>query len=128
MLTDIHDRLTSDLAQRQSSAFVHSLFDALPARIAHADNEGTIRYVNRSCEEWLGQSRERLVGMRLADAIDIAGRDTFDINVGAALGGQARRCSEVVTVNGRQECVDMHCVPFRNEVGQVAGIVVSINN
>jgi len=67
-------------------------------------------------------------GMRLADAIDIAGRDTFDINVGAALGGQARRCSEVVTVNGRQECVDMHCVPFRNEVGQVAGIVVSINN
>jgi PAS domain S-box-containing protein len=128
MLTDIHERLTYDLAQQQSSAFVHSLFDALPTRVVYANNEGTIRYVNRSCEEWLQVGRERLVGMRLSDAIDIAGRDTFDVNLGAALGGQARRCSEVVTISGQQQCVDMHCVPYRNDAGQVAGVLVTISS
>jgi PAS domain S-box-containing protein len=126
MLTDIHDRLTTDLAQQQSSQFVHTLFDTLPTRVAYADPEGVIRYVNRSCEEWLQQSRDRLIGMRLRDAIDAAGRDTFDIDIGAALGGQGRRRSEVVTIAGKQECVDMQCVPYRNDQGQVAGVLVTI--
>jgi len=125
MLTDIHDRLTNDLAQQQSSQFVHSLFDTLPTRIAYADLEGVIRYVNRSCEEWLQQPRDRLIGLRLLDAIDAASRDTFDADIGAALGGHARRRSEVVTVGGKQECVDLHCVPYRNEQRQITGVLVT---
>ncbi len=124
MLTDIHDRLTTDFAQQQSSLFVHSLFDALPTRVAYADIEGVIRYVNRSCEEWLQLPRDRLIGLRLQDAIDAAARDTFDIDIAAALGGQSRRRSEVVSIAGRQECVELHCVPYRNEQGQIAGVLV----
>lgn len=127
MLTDIHDRLTTDIAQQRSSQFVHGLFDTLPVRVAYADLEGVIRYVNRSCEEWLQQSRDRLVGMRLRDAIDAAGRDTFDIDIGAALSGHVRRRSEVVTIAGHQDCVDIHCVPFRNEQQQIAGVLVTIS-
>jgi PAS domain S-box-containing protein len=127
MLTDIHDRLTNDLAQRQSSQFMYSLLDTLPARVAYADSDGVIRYVNRSFEEWLQQSRDRLIGLRLRDAIDASGRDTFDIDIGQALGGHSRRRSEVVTIAGKQECVELQCVPYKNEQNQITGVLVTVN-
>ncbi|MGE4404129.1 PAS domain-containing protein [Pseudomonas sp.] len=83
---DITRQHLSEEALRNSEAELKIITDALPVLIAYIDNQERFRFHNRSCREWLGQSR--LVGRTLQEVLGEQVYASRTGNIRAALSGQ----------------------------------------
>jgi PAS domain S-box-containing protein len=112
-LTDVHDRLADEHAQQRNNVFLNGALDTLPQFMLFADRDGVVRWMNRSCAEWLGVSPDELVGQTLLKLADATDRELLPRRIEAALAGKTQRYSEVVTLRNRSATLDVSFVPYR---------------
>jgi len=112
-LTDVHDRLADEQAQRQSNEFLGGALDALPQRMLFADRDGIVRWINYACATWLGVKAEELVGQPLLKIVDATDRELLSRRIEAVLAGQAQRYSELVTLCNRSATLDVAFLPYQ---------------
>jgi PAS domain S-box-containing protein len=62
-----NEQIAEDL--RRSEARLRLITDAIPARIACVDKLGIYRFANRGYAEWLGKTKEQLIGQKVSDVI-----------------------------------------------------------
>jgi PAS domain S-box-containing protein len=114
-LTDVNDRMSSAQAQQQGQRFLQHALDALPSRILFVDRDAIVRWVNRSCTEWLGLSAAQLSGKALLELTDAAGRQTLPPRMQEVLAGQSQRFSAALSLGARQTNGSVELVPYRPE-------------
>ncbi len=104
-------RLTNALLLQQQ-AFMRTVADNVPARVAYWKRDGTCGYVNQQYCEWSGRRREELVGKTL-DAIFGAERlEKTRPQIAAAMAGQPQDFEmEAENADGSLSTTWLHYVP-----------------
>ena len=120
--------LQATLAQlTERKRLLRSILDGIPGRVSYWDHELRNRFCNRAYLDWLGPSREDIVGKRLSEVI---GEERFEFDrphIEAVLRGEPQRFERVVRMPGSvgDQHVQIHLVPDMVD-GQVKGYFAMI--
>lgn len=111
----------STRAIKGAEAFLRSITDNLPVRIAYVDRELRYRFVNELCCEQLGRSREEVIGRTLSELASQANDPAYMAQVTAVLGGEGRRFEFSERVGSHALCIETSLVPDLALDGTVKG-------
>ena len=124
-ILDITQRKEAEEALKEKSVFLSTLVDAIPAPVFYKDAEGRYLDVNKSFEEFFGQTRQDLVGKSV---FDISPRELAAIYQAKDLellqhpGVQVYE-TQVKDARGLVHDVVFHKAVFKNADGQVSGLI-----
>ena len=88
---DISDRKQAENALRASEAFLRSITDLVPTRVAYVDREQRYRFVNARYEEWFGCRREEIIGRHAKDVLGDSLYEKVEPYIQAVLSGREVR-------------------------------------
>jgi diguanylate cyclase (GGDEF)-like protein/PAS domain S-box-containing protein len=105
-----------------------AILDGIPAPIFYKDAEGVYRGCNRAFVEYLGRSREEIIGMTVYDVAPRALAETYDAADRALLASRGVQVYEsaVRYADGSIRDVVFHKGVYLNEDGEVGGQVGTI--
>jgi PAS domain S-box-containing protein len=126
---DISDRKQAEDSLRASEAFLRSVTDLVPSRIAYVDREQRYRFVNGRYEEVLGRRREEFIGKHAKDVLGDSLYEMVRPHMQAVLSGREVRYELDVDVGeGGQRHLSIVYVPHFGADGEVLGFFASLDD
>ena len=126
---DISDRKQAENSLRASEAFLRSITDLVPSRIAYVDREQRYRFVNGRYEEWFGRRREDIVGKHAKDVLGDSLYERVQPYIQAVLSGREVRYElDVGAGEGAPRHLSIAYVPHFGEHGEILGFFASIED
>ncbi|MFM9888864.1 MAG: PAS domain S-box protein [Burkholderiales bacterium] len=116
-------------APELESPELRQLLDILPVMVTCIDRNQRFRYVNRTYQDLIGLPSESIIGRTLREVI---GDEAYLISgppIEAALAGEERtfeRAHRLAT--GASSIISVHCLPHRNEAGEIIGCYALIQD
>jgi PAS domain S-box-containing protein len=110
---------------------LEDLFETAPCGYISLEPTGRIIKVNQTFTAWLGHGRDQLVGRRLQDLLNIAGKIYFETHFAPLLRMQGffnEVALDLVRANGSRLPVLVNAVERRDEAGRVRFIRVTVFN
>ena len=114
---------------RTQLSFTQQLIEALPNAVFYKDAEGRYLGCNRAFEEYVGMSRESVIGKHYRDIApaDLAARsDDEDAKLLASAGRTAYESTALSAGEGAQRAVLVNKATFLDPNGAIAGLVGSL--
>ncbi len=109
--------------------FTHEfLFDLIPARIWYIDKKGIILRINKAVEDYLNLRKEQVIGKSVFDvlprdeALKFYARNLEVINKNIELKNKIH----FVEKNGEKHWFKSDRIPFKNDSGEIKGVIVFI--
>ncbi len=104
----------------------HTIFDSVPAMIWYRDCQGTILRANRCAAESVGLSVEELVGKNYYELFPDGAQKALEKDMQVIVSGQPlyKQLRKYVTADNRVRWVLADRIPYWDENGQVAGVIV----
>lgn len=104
----------------------HTIFDSVPAMIWYRDRQGTILRANRCAAESVGLSVEELIGKNYYELFPDGAQKALEKDMQVILSGQPlyKQLRKYVTADNRVRWVLADRIPYWDENGQVAGVIV----
>ena len=124
IIDDITARKEAEAKIIDQSIFIHSLLESASVPIFYKDVSGVYLGCNGAFEDFLGASRERILGHTSADLAPAALANVYqekDLQL-VANGGAQTYESDVATPRGPRRVI-FHKSTFRDNTGEVAGLV-----
>ena len=121
---DLTEQKRSQNALREAEERLRVLTDALPALIAYVDPDRRYTFLNRAYEEWLGVSRDDLLGMTIRE---VWGEDLYkDIGpkVEQAFAGERVFYEQKLSLPHGERWVYSMLIPHRDAQGGVQGVFI----
>jgi PAS domain S-box-containing protein len=126
---DISDRKQAEDSLRASEAFLRSVTDLVPSRIAYVDRDQRYRFVNSRYEEWLGCRREEIIGRNLKEVLGDSLDEMIRPYVQAVLSGREVRYELDVEVGeGARRHLSIVYVPHFGKDGEILGFFASLDD
>lgn len=126
---DISDRKQAEDSLRASEAFLRSVTDLVPSRIAYVDREQRYRFVNGRYEEWLGCPREEIIGRHTKDVLGDSLDEMVRPHMQAVLSGREVRYELDVDVGeGAPRHLSIVYVPHFGKDGEILGFFASLDD
>ena len=133
----VHERRKKEFERQKAQAaqaladserFMRTISDNIPGMVGYWDADLRCGYANSAYMEWLGRSREELLGAQIQEVL---GEELFrksETFVRAALGGQTQHFERVLTrADGSTGHVLAHYIPDRID-GSVRGFFVLVTD
>lgn len=122
---DVTERNQIQSALRESAERLQLITDNVAAIIAYFDSDQRYRFVNQAAVEFLGKSREHVVGKRVADLLDQSMYQKVLPHIEAALRGEEVTFEREWTApDGNQQTYQSTYLPHVDDSGRVAGCYV----
>ncbi|MBI4917661.1 MAG: PAS domain S-box protein [Acidobacteria bacterium] len=122
------ERLASR-AGLEEAATLRLVLDHVPALVAYIDREERCRLASRTVEEWLGRSRQGLMGRRAVEILGPATYDRIQSFIRRAMDGETVTYTRAVAYReGDRRQVRASWVPTRDENGAVTGVCVIVHD
>lgn len=104
----------------------HTIFDSVPAMIWYRDRQGTILRANRCAAESVGLSVEELVGKNYYELFPDGAQKALEKDMQVIVSGQPlyKQLRKYVTADNRVRWVLADRIPYWDENGEVAGVIV----
>jgi PAS domain S-box-containing protein len=103
--------------------------DAVPVLLSYIDTQGCYRFANRTYEEWIGLSREVVVGRHIRDVVGAERYENVRPYIERALSGEAVAIETAFPYpDGKTRYIHATYTPDVSETGEVRGIVVSVSD
>ena len=126
---DISDRKQAEDSLRASEAFLRSITDLVPSRIAYVDREQRYRFVNGRYEGWFGRRREDIVGKHAKDVLGGSLYEKVQPYIQAVLSGtEVRYELDTGVGEGAPRHLSIAYVPHFGEHGEILGFFGSIED
>ena len=126
---DISDRKQAESSLCASEAFLRSITDLVPSRIAYVDREQRYRFVNGRYEEWFGRRREEIVGKHAKDVLGDSLYERVQPHIQAVLSGREVRYElDIGTGEGAPQHLSIAYVPHFGEHGEILGFFASLED
>ncbi len=122
------ERLASQ-AGLEEGATLRLVLDHVPAMVGYIDREERCRLASRTVEEWLGRSRQGLIGRRAAEILGSTTYDRISGFIHRAMAGETVTYTRSVAYReGDQRQVRAAWVPTRGDNGAVSGVCVIVHD
>ena len=122
-------RLRSEAKSRESEELLRLITDSLPALIGYVDADQRYRFVNKECEDWFGQPREKIIGQTIKTVMGPAIHEEYKHRIEAALEGQAVVFEgEYVSPPGKKSFFLGRHIPHEIKDGRIAGYIFLIED
>ena len=122
-----HQRIQNALSERESQ--LRLVTDALPVGISYVDVEQCYRFVNRTCEVWVGQPRTTLYGRHVEE---VWGQEAYTLTrtyIEAALAGQPCACEhEMALAHTGRRVFHLMFIPDLDTQGHCRGCFTLITD
>jgi hypothetical protein len=117
-------RLQSKLEQLEKD--FSTIFDSVPAMIWYRDRQGTILRANRCAAESVGLSVEELIGKNYYELFPDGAQKALEKDMQVIVSGRPlyKQLRKYVTADNRIRWVLADRIPYWDESGQVAGVIV----
>ncbi|MET0365664.1 MAG: type II toxin-antitoxin system ParD family antitoxin [Sphingobium sp.] len=121
------DKVAAERALSRSERELRTITDALPVLISYIDRDHIYRFANSYYEEWIGLSRDRIVGYHVRDVMGDAVYASRLPLIEAALSGEMI-VADVMTPykDGGQRMSEVHYIPRREDNGVIEGFHVLV--
>lgn len=121
---DENKRLQAQLARLDRD--FHTIFDSVPAMIWYRDREGKILRANRCAAESVGLAVEDLIGKNYYELFPDGAQKALEKDMQVILSGQPlyKQLRKYVTADNRVRWVLADRIPYWDESGSVAGVIV----
>ncbi len=124
---EITNRKQAENSLRASEAFLRSITDLVPSRIAYVDREQRYRFVNGRYEEWFGCRREDIIGRHAKEVLGDSLYERVQPHIQAVLSGSEVRYELAAGLNeAAQSHLSIMYVPHFGEYGEILGFFASI--
>lgn len=122
---DITAQKQAEEAIRKQSGLIKSLLDSIPDIIFFKDINGVYLGCNPSFAEFIGKSREEIIGKTDYDLLDKKTADFFRYNDKLMLAQQAPRHNEewITYPDGRRKLIDTLKTPYWGPSGELIGVL-----
>ncbi len=107
--------------KQDGEAFVRSITDSLPLRIAYVGRDLRYRFVNQAHCQRFGREREDILGRTREELLGAATPEPIKARIEAVLAGQAQRFEYDEAVDGVPRRFEVQLVPDAAPSGQVQG-------
>jgi PAS domain S-box-containing protein len=122
------ERLASR-AGLDEAATLRLVLDHVPALVAFIDREERCRLASRTVEEWLGRSRQGLMGRRAVEILGVATYGRLRDFIRRAMDGETVTYTRAVAYReGDRRQVRASWVPTRDENGAVSGVCIIVHD
>lgn len=126
---DISDRKQAEESLRASEAFLRSITDLIPSRIAYVDREQRYRFVNNRYGEWFGCRREELIGRHAKDVLGASLYERIQPYIDAVLSGREVRYElDLAQGEGTPRHLSVVYVPHYGQEGEILGFFASLED
>ncbi len=129
LLTFCHDitaRKKAEQTLKRQQAEQRLIFDSVPAMILYKDRENRILRLNQAAADWVGRPVKELEGRSVyeTDPSEAARFHADDLEV--IRSGQPRFgvLEHMTTARGEKRLIQTDKVPYRDEAGEIVGVVV----
>jgi len=123
LMNDIHGLKQAQEMLRASEAELRLIMDNVPARVSYIDRDYRYRILNRHNEEWLGESRNELVGRPVAEVVGEARFAQMKPLLDRVLEGETVSTELMLAQpDGTLQWESVHYAPNRDAEGNVRGI------
>jgi PAS domain S-box-containing protein len=126
---DITGQRQIEAAMRAAEERLALISDNVPALIAYIDKDFCYRLNNRAYEVWFRLPREAMLGRHVSEILGAPAWEKLRPYMETALAGQSISFEEEIPYErGGARWISGNYVPHVNEIGQVAGFAVLIND
>jgi two-component system sensor histidine kinase/response regulator len=109
----------------ENARFNREITDAIPGHVTYWDVALRCRFANRTYLDWVGKTREQVLGFTREEIFGPAREDRAQGSLNEALRGETRVFEiEDAATDGRSRCVQMHYIPAVGDDGAVRGVYV----
>ena len=125
VLVDVTERNNAERALRQSERQMRLIADSLPVLICYLDQDGCIRFANRTFSEWYRCDDRNIIGDPFDSLLTPEMRDVLKPHMTTAQMGDDLNFEATLTYpDGKTREVETTCLPLRRDDGDVEGFVV----
>ena len=125
---DITASREADETLQRSEEFIRIIADFVPVRIAYVDPDLRYQFANQRHAEWLGLSKEEVLGRRVEEVVDENLYSRVLPYMQSALAGREVILNEFgVTVHGESRVFQLAYIPH-SRGGEVLGIIAVIDD
>jgi diguanylate cyclase (GGDEF)-like protein/PAS domain S-box-containing protein len=123
---DITERKDAERTLKRQQAEQRLIFDSVPAMILYKNRENRILRLNKAAADWVGRPVEELEGRSVyeTDPSEAARFHADDLEV--IQSGQPRFgvLEHMTTARGEKRLIQTDKIPYRDETGEILGVVV----
>jgi PAS domain S-box-containing protein len=123
---DVTERIQAELKVIETRDFYELTLDAMPTMVAYIDKELRLTYANQALVDWLGASREELVGKHLHEIGTPQVLEAVQPQVDEALQGESTSLTHSGERDGKRRDWQTHFVPKLGSSGEVRGFFVIV--
>jgi diguanylate cyclase (GGDEF)-like protein/PAS domain S-box-containing protein len=129
LLTFCHDitaRKEAERALKRQQAEQRLIFDSVPAMILYKDRENRILRLNQAAADWVGRPVHELEGQSVyeTDPSEAARFHADDLEVIRSQQPRFGVLESMTTARGEKRLIQTDKIPYRNESGEIVGVVV----
>jgi PAS domain S-box-containing protein len=110
-MQDVTDLVMAEYQLRETRDFFELTLNAIPTPVTFVDAKMQVTYANRAMEEWMGRSREQIVGQHLREVVSSESLVSLGPQIAAAMRGESVLATESGVRNGRTREWQTHLVP-----------------
>lgn len=122
---DLTDQVEAELLARDTETLMQQIADEYPHPVAYLQTDRTYRFVNKTYCNWLGQSREKIIGHTV---LEIAGQelnDVWDEITPRIVAGERVQYERRADYPGRGErWIEVDVVPHHGSGREISGYAV----
>ena len=125
----IAQREQTEEALRRNEAFLRSITDLIPSRIAYLDRDQRYCFVNARYEEWFRRRRESIIGRHVKEVLDAAHYERARPYIEAVLSGRPVQYElDVKPDGGPRRELSVVYVPHLGDRGEILGFFASTDD
>ena len=126
LILDVTEQRRVEAELRTQQQLLELIIDSMPAYIVYFDSGLNVLHANRALAEWLGYSKEKIVGKRFEEVARPGSHEHNAPYFRQALASRQTVTHELqsVSVAGRSAVVQAISVPQQDEQGNVQGLLV----
>jgi PAS domain S-box-containing protein len=123
---DITERKNAERTLKRQQAEQRLIFDSVPAMILYKDRENRILRLNQAAADWVGRPVHELEGRSVyeTDPSEAARFHADDLEVIRSGEPKFGIVEQMTTARGEKRLIQTDKVPYRDETGEILGVVV----
>jgi diguanylate cyclase (GGDEF)-like protein/PAS domain S-box-containing protein len=123
---DVTERKEAERLHLRQQAEQRLIFDTVPAMILYKDRENRILRLNRAAADWVGRPVHELEGRSVyeTDPTEAARFHADDLEVIRSGVPRFGLVEQMTTARGEKRLIQTDKVPYRDETGEIVGVVV----